>query len=363
MVRSDGLDGDRRPQTAVAGRSRTAIATMGVIGALAMAQMVALVVAGQLSSGVAHEAQIAPGLGSLVVSAVNLLAAGLLVGAGVAILARDRQTRRESALFAGAAFLLAGVRLQYLVIPFVATGWITFGSALRLVAYVLLLIVALQRHATLGEEVLDATRTAERQRLARDLHDGLAQDLAVIAFYGQRLQSEFAPDHPLMVASRRALAASRGVLADLSASTAPDTATALEEVARELAARFNLVVDVRVQGDGAPGDELELDPGEREEIVRIAREAVVNAARHGGARRVDICLERRDADLHLTVLDDGCGISTAALHKAHGFGLPTMRARAEILGGRLTAARRARGGTKLAVVVPPAMPGNRRVRR
>jgi signal transduction histidine kinase len=67
------------------------------------------------------------------------------------------------------------------------------------------------------------------------------------------------------------------------------------------------------------------------------------------ARRVDVILQRRDGDLLLRVSDDGRGIADS---RHHGFGLRTMHARAASLGGRLTAHRRADGGTELELQIP-----------
>ena len=75
----------------------------------------------------------------------------------------------------------------------------------------------------------------DRAACELDLHDGLAQDLACIAAQGQRLGSELGPGHPLMIAARNALATSRGVIADLSASTAPTTEAALRIIGDEQA--------------------------------------------------------------------------------------------------------------------------------
>jgi len=216
----------------------------------------------------------------------------------------------------------------------------------------LLLVVVAWTHQVHGAKLRTAqARNEERQRLARDLHDGLAQDLAVIVSFGQRLHSELGPEHPVIIASQRALAATRGVMVDLAAASAPDTVSALEHIAGELARRHDVIVNVCVDGPGIR--DVEPDDAQRENLVRIAREAVVNAARHGGARRIDINLTRRDGALQLSVTDDGCGIGTVSSHRrAGGLGLPAMRARAEALGGRLTAARRTQGGTELAVIVP-----------
>ena len=66
----------------------------------------------------------------------------------------------------------------------------------------------------------------ERRRIARDLHDGLAQDLAFIAAHGDQIAREAGEEHPLAIAARRALALSRGAIADLSASDAPSARAA-----------------------------------------------------------------------------------------------------------------------------------------
>jgi signal transduction histidine kinase len=221
------------------------------------------------------------------------------------------------------------------------------GGAL-IVGDLLLVVTAGSRQARQLAERTAQARNEERQRLARDLHDGLAQDLAVIASFGQRLNSELGPEHPV-------IAATRGVMVDLAAASAPDTVSALEHIAGELSRRHDVLVNVCVDAPGI--NDVEPDASQRENLVRIAREAVVNAARHGGARRIDINLMRRNGALQLSVTDDGCGIGTVSSHRrAGGLGLPAMRARAEALGGRLTAARRTQGGTELAVVVPQAGP-------
>ena len=128
----------------------------------------------------------------------------------------------------------------------------------------------------------------DRQRLARDLHDGLCQDLAFIASHCAGFAGTDGDEHPIALAARRALAASRGTLAELSASDAPDIAQALRRVASELAIRFGIAVEVRAQV-------VRLRDGEREAIVRTMREAVVNAARHGGAQQVLVTFEPETA--------------------------------------------------------------------
>ncbi len=190
--------------------------------------------------------------------------------------------------------------------------------------------------------------TAERERIARDMHDGLAQDLAYIIAQGQRRGLELGPDHPVMVAARRALAGVRGAIADLTASEAPSAEAALRTIGGELGRRFGLEVDVVVDADGPPPANDYAAPAEREHLVRIAREAIVNAALHGQARHVEVLLERRGANLRMRISDDGCGVADA---DRVGFGLRTMHARARSLGGELNTRPGPQGGTVLELLV------------
>jgi signal transduction histidine kinase len=273
----------------------------------------------------------------------------LLVAAGLAFLHGRRDARLEDRLLAAAAFFLAGAVLQYLSMPAVATDWVTPRDGLRLAAYLLVVASAFTRYMRTRDDQTRAAISSERERLARDLHDGLAQDLACIATQSQRLGLRLGPDHPLLVATRHALAASRGAITDLWASAAPNTEAALRLIADELGHRYGLQVRVRVEPDNALSGERDLGPPTREHVIRIAREAIVNAAVHGMARRVDVILQRREGDLLLRVSDDGRGIADS---RHHGFGLRTMHARAASLGGRLTAHRRADGGTELELQIP-----------
>ena len=121
-------------------------------------------------------------------------------------------------------------------------------------------------------------------------------------------------------------------------------------MADELEARFGVRVNVQIKPDTGQAWEYDLDRAEREEVVRIAREAIVNAVRHGGAQRIDVELDTADPNCC------GCPTTGAGLERpprgpGSGFGLPTMRARAESIGGRLVARRRADGGTELEVRV------------
>jgi signal transduction histidine kinase len=280
--------------------------------------------------------------------AVYTTSAAILVAAAVAFLARPEGAGGRSALLAAASLLLAGADLRYLAAPAVATDWVTPRDGLRLAAYVLLLAGAALQHAKLQRKATYAAIRSDRERIARDLHDGLAQDLACIAAQGQRLDCQLGAEHPLMVAAHRALTASRGVIADLTASAAPSTEAALRVVANELEYRYDVQVKVRVETDRASSADDDFEPAKREHLVRIAREAIVNAAQHGAARNVDVVLLRRQGTLLMRVSDDGGGISDG---KRNGFGLRSMQARAASLGGQLSAHPRSGGGTDVELLV------------
>ncbi len=280
--------------------------------------------------------------------AVHVIAAAVMLVSALAFLRRGRRGEHRAGLLAGASFLLVGARLQYLTTPAVATNWITPREGLRLAAFALLLASAYCEYAKRRRAQALAAISSERERIARDLHDGLAQDLACIAAQGQRLGAELEPQHPLMIAARNALATSRGVIADLSASTAPTTEAALRLIASELHHRHGLWIDVRIETATPLTGRNDLEPPQREHVVRIAREAIVNAAVHGEAHRVDVVLLEKDRHLLMRVTDDGSGIADA--HR-FGMGVRTMRARAAALGGGLRAHSRPGGGTELELVV------------
>jgi signal transduction histidine kinase len=149
------------------------------------------------------------------------------------------------------------------------------------------------------------------------------------------------------------LAASRGVIVDLSASTAASTEAALRQVADELAVRFETEIDVRVLGGSIESPRDDLEPPRREEVVRIAREAIVNAVRHGGADHVTVVLDRADDQVRLRVSDDGRGIPHAKVRGPGGYGMQMMRARAAALGGCLVTRRGIEGGAEVELTFPP----------
>jgi signal transduction histidine kinase len=116
--------------------------------------------------------------------------------------------------------------------------------------------------------------------------------------------------------------------------------------------------DYRVTVDGAA---VRLRPIIRDEVYRVAREAVVNAFRHARPRAVAVAIEYSPRGLRLLVRDDGCGIDEGVLASSRDgdCGLPGMRKRAARIGARLRVRRRDGGGTEVELSVPEgvAFPG------
>jgi signal transduction histidine kinase len=326
-----------RPWVAVAVGSGILAAGIAELGGWALRH--ALVDAGgEPATGVAQAAQHPVALG------LSLLAAALLVVAAFRFAGEARSDHAVVApLFAGAAILLAATQLHYLALPTLAPDWVAPREGIRSAAFAFILVALLRQDAKARLSLARAAATDERRRLARDLHDGLAQDLAFIAAHGDRMTSVAGAEHPVAIAARRALALSRGAIAELSAADAPTAEQALRDVAGELSTRYEMRVDVNTAY-------VAISRTEREDVVRIAREAIVNAARHGGARKVLVSLLPEADRLVLRVSDDGRGIGPAPPRP--GFGFLSMRERAAVLGGSLTARQRDEGGTELELVVP-----------
>jgi signal transduction histidine kinase len=269
----------------------------------------------------------------------------MLVAAAGSVRAALRERNLITGLPGSGAILLAAAWSYPLVAVGLPADSVSGRDCLYAGAFGLILLFALNSHRQLQRERAEEAVAADRRRLVCDLHDGMAQDLAFIATYAERLAHDFGPEHPLTVAARRALGASRGFIADVSASDAPTPAAALRAVADELSARHGVRVVVTA-------DDAQLTASEREALVRIAREAIVNAVQHGHAQNIAVSLETRDKALALRISDDGAGFrGDACADTGRGFGLRAMRERTESIGGRLIVTERPNGGAAVEAVV------------
>jgi signal transduction histidine kinase len=254
---------------------------------------------------------------------------------------RHRLTDDElSGWLAVGCILAAASRVNYFFHPSLHPDSVYTGDLFRLGFYLALLISAAREIASYWTSVVAAASLEERRRLARDVHDGLAQEIAFIG-RNARLLREHGVDPQLVDRILRGVARaqeeSRRVIGALSAKVDEPLEQALAQAARDAARRYGASVEM----DLANG--IALSPEKREAVVRIASEAVANAARHSGAEVLRVYLERLDAGMRLGIVDDGTGFDDQQPRR--GFGLVTMKDRAEALGGKLRIDSRRGAGT------------------
>jgi signal transduction histidine kinase len=261
--------------------------------------------------------------------------------------------RLPGTIVAGVA-VLAVATLNYLVAPSLQSTRLVAGDILELGAFMLILYGCLIELRAIQRRLVDRVAVDERRRMARDMHDGLAQELAFIASHSQRLGrtgDDAVTVAHLKAASERALQDSRTTIAVL---TSPDEA-ALDQLvtgtAQAFTSRFGVEVDLDLEGD------LIVDAQRRNALLRILHEAMTNAIRHGSAGHVLIRLrgdgeEDRDG-ISLRIADDGGGFDVpAAASAGRGLGLISMGERADTLGGSLHISSSPGSGTVVEVGLP-----------
>jgi PAS domain S-box-containing protein len=194
----------------------------------------------------------------------------------------------------------------------------------------------------------------ERRRIARELHDHLNQQLALLAIDLQQL-SIHPPDTPeaLAVALHADWRRTTEIASDVHAISHrlhPSKLEALGLVATIRAHCRDMVrpsFDVRFSDQDVPTG---IQPDVALCLFRVLEEALSNASRHSGARSVDVALQGTDAQIVLRVADDGRGIPMK--QHAMGLGLVSMRERVKLAGGTLSIASRRGGGTIVEASVP-----------
>ena len=203
----------------------------------------------------------------------------------------------------------------------------------------------------------EAAAFAERNRLARELHDSVTQSLYSVSLYaeaGSRLlaagQAPGAAEHlrELGATARGALREMRLLIFEL-APPALDKASLVEALQTRLDAvesRGGMTVSFRVEGTEA------LTPPARQELFQIAQEALNNALKHSRAQKVRVLLQFREDTTRLEIGDDGVGFLPERARKSGGMGLRGMQERAQRIGADLQLASDPGGGTTVSVELP-----------
>jgi signal transduction histidine kinase len=205
----------------------------------------------------------------------------------------------------------------------------------------------------------ESGRLAERQRLARDIHDTLAQGFVSIVLQLQAAEGELpagaeAARRHLELARRTAgdnLAEVRRLVWDLRPEQlrAASLGEALGRLTERLAEETGVAATTTVTGTPRP-----LSPDAEVTLLRVTQEALANVSKHANAARVALTLSYMDGEAALDVRDDGAGFALGADRAGPngGLGLAGMRERVEALGGRLAVESAPGRGTTVAAVVP-----------
>jgi signal transduction histidine kinase len=217
-------------------------------------------------------------------------------------------------------------------------------------------ISLLERARRLEKQIIEVSEH-ERQRIGRDLHDGLCQFLAAIGCLATSLKMDLQKD------SLGKLAATAGEIEKLlaeSVNQARDLAHGLVPVPlgdgglpaalQELTASTGRLFPLECSFEFAGETELPKD-STATHLYRVAQEAINNATKHAKARRIDIRLSANRSALSLSIADDGTGFSKTQ-KQMNGVGISIMRYRVNLLGGEFEIEDRPAGGTIVSCTVP-----------
>jgi signal transduction histidine kinase len=298
------------------------------------------------------EVQLNPGVGVLagsdhpVLLVTQVVTMTAFAAAAVAFTIQARNRDDVLLRWLGPACALGALaRANYLIFPPSGPDWLYSGDVLRTGCYLLLLIGAGREISRYWAAQADAAVAEDRRRLAREMHDGVLQELGYIRSELAAFASvDEARVNRIVGASERALDEARQMLTALGRTDDEPLAHALERAVEQIAERYGVVPALELDAS------IPADSAQRHGLVRIAREAVLNAVRHGRAERIGVVLGEDGDGRFLTVIDDGTGFEPG--HRTadrQGFGLVGMRERAEALPGRFEVTSSPGGGTRVEV--------------
>jgi signal transduction histidine kinase len=299
--------------------------------------------------------QVAIGLGYLAASALSYRAYRL-------------NGRATDAFLAVGLVLAAFSQVLFAIHPAAYGSLVSAGDVLRVAFYLTLMttlavevrgdIRALREaNAQLTRlrdaEVARAT-AEERAHLAREIHDGMSQELWFAKLKQGRLLALPAVEGDARVlaeevsgAIESALAEARQAIMALRPAEGSSFAEVVQRYVHDFSDRFGIPADARV--DAVPGEDLA--PRAQAELLRIIHEALANVRKHADATLVRVEVDHADGQLTLRISDNGRGFSTEAEARS-GYGLKSMEQRAAIIGATLSVDSRPQDGTRVTVQLP-----------
>jgi signal transduction histidine kinase len=274
-------------------------------------------------------------------SANAILCLAAIVGFGLRF--RDRLDDLDRWLAFGASLMLFS-SLHLVFTPLLGNVQVSPGDFLRVLGYGVFCVGVWRaiKAAEFGRAVSD-----ERSRLAREIHDGLAQYLFALATHATMLEqggsaAELAPKikHAAAAAQQEARFA---ILALSSASGNAPFDSALHRYVELITSDGVLEVELEIDR------RMHLDPDEQIELFRIVQEGLANVRRHAHAQRAEVRIEERDGRRVVTIVDDGDGFDRADTDG--GQGLRNIRARIGTIGAVLSLRTSPGRGTALEVTL------------
>jgi signal transduction histidine kinase len=267
-------------------------------------------------------------------------------GAAAVVFFRAAAFGRDPVLpwIAVAAAIVAAAHLTDSLALWSSSDTMAAGSLVHVAGWLALLVGGIRDFDWAHRRDAEDAVLDERRRLARELHDGLAQELAYITTESRRLARHPGTEQ-LAQAAERALEESRGAILALTRPADEPLERTIAVAAQSIGVRAGIDVTVAVR----PG--LEVPTEVRQALLRILREAMGNAARHGRATTVRVSLDG-PAPLVMAIVDDGVGFDLAAARRPDSLGLQSMHERAFNLGAHLSIDSVAGQGTTVAMVLP-----------
>jgi signal transduction histidine kinase len=310
----------------------------------------------------------ASGIG--VIALQTVIGIGFLAAAALSYRVFRQSWRQVDAYLCIGLIVAAFSQLHAAIHPGSYTSLVTTGDLLRVAFYaILLLAVAAEArqdvrdlHAANVElarlrDVAAAQATAEeRARLAREIHDGMSQQLWLARLkHGRLVQEGGLSDAALTLAADvtgsidSAMDEARQAILALRPAEGSAFSEVMERYVDEFSDRFGIPAECRMD----PAVER-LGPRAQAEMLRIAQEALANARKHADATRVWVHAEPTPDGLRLTVADNGRGFEPGGAG-SRGYGLRSMRERAELIGASLSIESPPQDGTRVIVDLP--LPG------
>ncbi len=281
----------------------------------------------------------------MVIRGARFFGAALLLAAAVGFVRRARSDQLNSWI-AITCVGLGCARLHDFLYPTLRVDLLTTADLFRLVSQTVLLLAAARELGDFWTRRTADARASERQRLAAELHDGLAQELAYLSVVAAMADAD--PDNGEHIrraraAAERALAETRLAVAEFARAGPVSLTRIIEEVSRVVEVRYGCTVVCEL-------DDVVVDATTAHELSRAAREALTNAARHSGATLIFCRIDATDGSIKVEVSDNGDGITATTV--AGHFGLGLLQTRAQRLGGNCSIQSDPRTGTYVTIEVP-----------